>query len=68
MYSMIRKDKTTGYGVKLITTTSTSLFTFVFAKFANFVEVRPTTTMFIIQDKRRRRWPNLGKVGKFGKH
>ena len=40
---------TTGNGEKLIKTTSTSLFTLVFAKFANFVWVRPTTTMFIIQ-------------------
>ena len=39
----------TGNGEKLIKTTSTSLFTLVFAKFANFVWVRPTTTMFIIQ-------------------
>ena len=39
----------TGNGEKLIRTTSTSLFTIVFAKFANFVWVRPTTTMFLIQ-------------------
>ena len=39
----------TGNGEKLIKTTSTSLFTLVFAKLANFVWVRPTTTMFIIQ-------------------
>ena len=38
----------TGNREKLIKTTSTSLFTSVFAKFANFVWARPTT-MFIIQ-------------------
>ena len=61
--------------------TSTSNFNLVFAKFANFVWVRPTTTMSIIiiyaiiqrfqnclYDKHRCSWPYLDKVGKFGKH
>ena len=54
----------TGNGEKLIKTTGTSLFTLVFAKFANFVSIRPTTTMLIIQtvlasNKKERRFQGL---------
>ena len=37
----VTSNQTTGNGVKLVKMTSASLFTLVFAKFTNFVWIRP---------------------------